>query len=138
MFQAADIALKYIQDMHTNQYLLARARIRIMQGLYLDATSSLDELLSKNPDHLEAQVMRGHAFFLHGNLFDSEESYISALRLKPSLKDPNLQERLGIVYVRRKAWKDARTVFLKCCKERVSTTSWIYLGLSLLRLGELS
>lgn len=82
--------------------------------------------------------MRGHAFFLHGNLFDSEESYIKALRLNPLLKDPVLQERLGIVYAKRKAWKDAKTVFLKCCKERVSTTSWIYLGLSLLRLGELA
>lgn len=81
--------------------------------------------------------MRGHAFFLHGNLFDSEESYIKALRLKPTLKDHVLQERLGIVYARRKAWKDAKIVFLKCCKERVSTTSWMYLGLSLLRSGEL-
>ena len=32
----------------------------------------------------------------------------------------------------------AKTVFLKCCKERVSTTSWFYLGLSLLRVGELA
>lgn len=29
-------------------------------------------------------------------------------------------------------------MFLKCCRERVSTTSWIYLGLSLLRTGELA
>lgn len=42
------------------------------------------------------------------------------------------------MYAKRKAWKDARTVFLKCCKERVSTNSWFYLGLSMLRLGELS
>lgn len=81
--------------------------------------------------------MRGHAYFLANNLFDSEESYIKALRLKPTPKDPILQERLGIVYARRKAWKDARVVFLKNCKEFTSTTSWMYLGLSLLRLGEL-
>ena len=108
-----------------------------MQGEYLDATTALDEMLAKNGDNLEGQIMRGHAFFLHGNLFDSEESYIKALRIKKDLNDPVVQERLGIVYARRKAWKDARTVFLKCCKERVSTTSWIYLGLSLLRLNEL-
>lgn len=29
-------------------------------------------------------------------------------------------------------------MFLKCCKEMVSTTSWIYLGMSLLRVGELA
>lgn len=58
-----------------------------MQGQYLEATAALDELLPKNPDNLDAWIMRGHAFFLHGNLFDSEESYIKALRLKPNLKD---------------------------------------------------
>jgi len=42
------------------------------------------------------------------------------------------------VYARRKAWKDAKVVFAKCCKEFTSTTSWMYLGLSLLRLGELN
>jgi Tfp pilus assembly protein PilF len=61
-----------------------------MQGKYLEATSSLDELLPRNQDNLDAWIMRGHAFFLHGNLFDSEESYIHALRLKPGLKDPVL------------------------------------------------
>ena len=52
-----------------------------MQGRYIEATAALDEMLPKNQDNLEAWVMRGHAFFLHGNLFDSEESYIKALRL---------------------------------------------------------
>lgn len=136
LYKAADIALSYIQDTHSNQYLLTKARTRIMQGQYLEATYAIDEMLPKSQDNVDAWVMRGHAFFLHGNLFDSEESYIRALRIKPNLNDPIVQERLGIIYAKRKAWKDARTVFLKCCKERVSTTSWIYLGLSLLRLQE--
>lgn len=108
-----------------------------MQGEYLEATAALDEMLPRAPNNIEAWVMRGHAFYKANNLFDSEESYIKALRINQQLKDPVLQERLGIVYAKRKAWRDAKTVFLKCCKERVSTTSWFYLGLSLLRLGEL-
>ena len=71
------------------------------------------------------------------NLFDSEESYINALRIKPAPQDKLLAERLGIVYAKRKSWKDSKTVFMKVCKERVSTNAWFYLGLSLLRLGEL-
>lgn len=71
------------------------------------------------------------------NLFDSEECYINALRLKPTPDDPTLNTRLGIVYARRKSWKDAKTVFNKICKQRVSTQAWFYLGQSLLRLGEL-
>ena len=61
--------------------------------------------------HQQGWVLRGHAYFLNGNLFDSEESYIRALRIKPAPRDPVLQERLGIVYARRKAWKDAKIVF---------------------------
>lgn len=138
LYGAADTALNEIKDQHSNQYLLTKAKVRIMQQKYLEATAALDEMLAKNKDNVDAHIMRGHAYFLHGNLFDSEESYIAALRLKPGLKNQEVQERLGIVYARRKAWKDAKTVFLKCCKERVSTTSWYYLGLSLLRLGEYS
>jgi len=75
------------------------------------------------------------------NLFDSEESYINALRIKTpkgtQLKDNILEIRLGIIYAMRRSWKDAKTVFLKVCKDRMSTTAWIYLGLSFIRLGEL-
>ena len=109
-----------------------------MQGNYQDAEISLKRLLDSDPKNQKAWILRGHSFYLNNNLFDSEESYIKALRIKPVPKDPLLQERLGIVYAKRKAWKDARIVFMKCCKEFTSTTSWIYLGLSLLRLGELA
>lgn len=76
------------------------------------------------------------------NLFDSEESYINALRIKPAagkpaLKDNVLEMRLGIIYAMRRSWKDAKTVFMKVCKDRMSTTAWIFLGLSFVRLGEL-
>jgi len=57
---------------------------------YLEATAALDEMLPKNAENHEAWIMRGHAFFEHGNLFDSEESYIRAYRLKPNIKDPIL------------------------------------------------
>jgi len=83
-------------------------------------------------------VLRGHAFYCMNNLFDSEESYINALRIKPAPQDRLLAERLGIVYAKRKSWKDAKTVFNKVCKERTSTNAWFYLGLSLVRLGELA
>ena len=49
-----------------------------------------------------------------------------------------------MVYAKRKSWKDAKVVFLKCCKSGASgeftpsTTAWLYLGLSCLRLNELT
>lgn len=120
LFKSADMTLEYIQDKHSNQYLLTKARIRIMQKSYDEATIALDELLEKNKDNVEAWIMRGHAYYFGGNMFDSEESFINAIRLQPNLKDQTLQMYLGMVYIKRKAWKDARTVFLKCVKEQTS------------------
>ena len=46
IYGTADTALKFIRDEHTNQYLMTKAKIRIKQSEYLDATAALDELLS--------------------------------------------------------------------------------------------
>lgn len=138
MFEAADISLGYIQDIHSNQYLMSKAKIRLLQKKYGETTAALDELLQKTPNNVEAWVMRGHAFFLANNLFDSEESYIRAIRLNQSISDSRLQERLGNIYAKRKSWNDAKTVYLKCCKEKTSTIAWLYLGWSCIKLGDLN
>jgi tetratricopeptide (TPR) repeat protein len=134
----ADTALSKCIDKHSIRYLFTAAKVRMHQERFSEAAACLDELISKQKDHLEAWVLRGHAYYFNDNLFDSEESYIKALRLNPHLDDKILQERLGIVYIKRKAWKDARTVFLKCCKETTRFVSWAYLGYCLLKLGELA
>ena len=116
---------------------MTKAQIRVLQTEYKEATEALDRLLEQNPNDQKAWILRGHAFFLLDNLFDSEESYINAIRIKPAPKDPILQERLGIVYAKRQSWTDAKIVFLKVCKEKISTNAWYFLGLALLRLNEL-
>mmetsp|Transcript_36230 Transcript_36230/g.26878 ORF Transcript_36230/g.26878 Transcript_36230/m.26878 type:complete len:289 (+) Transcript_36230:478-1344(+) len=137
IYGVADLALEYVNDKQTERYLVSLSKIRVLQKRFTEAVEALDILLAKEPKNQKAWILRGHTYYKANNLFDSEESYIKALRIKPFPKDNVLQERLGIVYAKRKAWKDARVVFFKCCKEFTSTTSWLYLGLSLLRLGEL-
>jgi len=61
---------------------MTKAKIRIFQEKYTEATDALDKLLEANPSDQKAWILRGHAFFLLNNLFDSEESYINALRIK--------------------------------------------------------
>lgn len=120
---------------------MTKAQICINHKEYQEAANALDILLEQNPQDQKAWILRGHAYYLMKNLFDSEESYINALRIKTpkgaQLKDNILEIRLGIIYALRRSWKDAKTVFLKVCKDRMSTTAWIYLGLSFIRLGEL-
>jgi cytochrome c-type biogenesis protein CcmH/NrfG len=61
---------------------MTKAQICIAHEDYEDATEALDLLLVSHPQDQKAWIMRGHAFYLLKNLFDSEESYINALRIK--------------------------------------------------------
>ena len=40
------------------------------------------------------------------------------------------------MYIERKAWRDAKTVFVKCTKENHTTNSWFNLGIACLRLHQ--
>jgi tetratricopeptide (TPR) repeat protein len=141
VFDLADQALAYVGDRSTERFLVTLSKVRTLQKRYLEGVAALDQILERDPKNQNAWVLRGHAYYLNGNLFDSEESYIRAMRIKNGLKDPVVQERLGVTYAKRKAWKDARVVFMKCCKNAntenpPSTTAWLYLGISCLRLGD--
>lgn len=138
VFNVAGQVLDYVQDKGSARYLMAKAQISVLQKSYKVATEALDKLLAANPNDQKAWILRGHAFYCMNNLFDSEESYINALRIKPAPQDKLLAERLGIVYAKRKSWKDAKTVFMKVCREKMSTNAWFCLGLSLVRLNELA
>lgn len=87
LFNLADQALKNIKDLTTERYLVTLSKVRTLQGRYLEGVAALDQVLDRDPKNQAAWVLRGHAYFLNGNLFDSEESYIKALRIKPVPKD---------------------------------------------------
>jgi tetratricopeptide (TPR) repeat protein len=128
--------LKYIQNQDSDKYCLEYARVCHQQRKYENAVESLDNILNKNPNHAAALVLRGDTYFDDGNIFDSEESYIKFIQ-NCNLKDAdsktkyyNILERLGIVYIERRAWKDAKTVFLKCTEENTTTNGWLNLGIA--------
>jgi len=82
VFNVADIGLESIVDKNSVRYLYAQSKIRVLQNRYADATKLLDQLLKISPQDMDGWTLRGHAFYLMGNLFDSEESYINALRIR--------------------------------------------------------
>jgi tetratricopeptide (TPR) repeat protein len=130
--------MEYMQDKESQLFYMTKVRCLLAQHEGQEAVEAATKLLQLDETNQKAWILKGHSYFIKGNLFDSDECYIRALQLKPTPKCQVLQERLGLVYARRKAWKDSKIVFLKCCKEFTSTTSWIYLGLSMLRLGEMA
>jgi tetratricopeptide (TPR) repeat protein len=132
--------LKYIQNKEGDRFYLELSRVKHQEHEYKDAITSVDKVLSKSTNNPEALILRGDIYFDEGNIFDSEESYISFIQ-NFSTKDAespekyyNILERLGIVYVERRAWQDAKTVFLRWVQEYNTTNGWLNLGISCLRL----
>ena len=52
LLKMGDIALRSIIDKHSVKYLLTKAKIKIDQKQYSEATTALDELLSKQKDNV--------------------------------------------------------------------------------------
>ena len=136
----ASSLLKYIQNQDSERFKIEFARVKHQEHSYMEAIESLDKILSKNGDHPEALILRGDSYFDEGNIFESEESYIkfiqthTAKEAESTQKYYNILERLGIVYIERRAWEDAKTVFLRCTAENNTTNAWLSLGISCLRL----
>ena len=123
------------------EYKIQQAKISLFFKNYDDAINICDEILKKEESNYLAWILRGNAYYYKKNLFDSEESYIKGIKYKPrnSKFDIKMLARLGIIYIGRKTWSDAKTVFLHILKESTyHSFAWRYLGLALTNLGEYS
>ena len=123
------------------EYKLQQAKIFLFFKDYSQTISICDDILKQEEENYFAWILRGHAFYFKKNLFDSEESYIKGIKYKPrnSKFDIKMLTRLGIIYIGRKTWNDAKTVFLHILKESTyHSFAWRYLGLALTNLEEYS
>ena len=127
------------QAKNTSEFKLAKAKICLFFKRNDEVIQLCNEILAKEEQNYDAWLLRGHAYYFKNNLFDSEESYIKAIKYKKKeIKfDIQMLTRLGIVYIKRKTWSDAKVVFLQILKDSVyHSFAWRYLGLSLTNLEE--
>ena len=123
----------------TIEFKLAKSKICLFFKRNDEVISLCNEILKRDEKNYLAWILRGHAYYFKNNLFDSEESYIKGIKFKDkkSKFDIKMLTRLGIIYIRRKTWNDAKVVFLHILKDSVyHSFAWRYLGLALTHLGE--
>ena len=140
-YEISEKLLKFINEENQNtiQFKLAEAEIRLAFKDNDKVIELCDDILNQDEKNYQAWTLRGHAFYHLNNLFDSEESYVKGIKSKPqNIKfDIKMLTRLGIIYIRRKTWNDAKTVFMHILKDSVlHSFAWRYLGLALTRLNE--
>jgi tetratricopeptide (TPR) repeat protein len=139
--EISDKLLEFIDEegKNTIEFKLAKSKICLFFKKNDDVISLCDEILEVDDKNYLAWVLRGHAYYFKNNLFDSEESYIKGIKYKEksSKFDIKMLTRLGIIYIRRKTWSDAKVLFLQILKDSVyHSFAWRYLGLALTNLGE--
>jgi len=139
-FEVSEKLLEFVSNKNSIKYLIEQAKILSFKREYDQVITLCDEILQKEKINYISWILRGNAFFFKQNIFDSEESYVKAIRCKPDRTerfDVKMLYRLGLVYVKRKTWADAKTVFLQILKESTQYGfAWRYLGLAYMRLGE--
>ena len=142
-YEISNKLLEFIDEVGKNtiEYKIQQVKISLFFKDYDKAISICDNIIKENKEYYLAWILRGHAFYFKKNLFDSEESYIKGIKFKPrnSKFDIKMLARLGIIYIGRKTWNDAKTVFLHILKESsLHSFAWRYLGLALTNLEEYS
>jgi tetratricopeptide (TPR) repeat protein len=127
-------------DKSSTKYKLECAKILLTKKDYNKVIKIADEILSTEKTNYTAWILRGNAYYFKNNIFDSEESFVKAIRTKPDKSnkfDVKMLFRLGMTYIRRETWGDAKTVFFQILKDNPSYSfAWRYLGYSLMKLGE--
>lgn len=83
MVRTSNELLKYIQQKDQEEFKMTFSKIQYLEGQYDETIKMLQELLKQNPLNMEAFKLKGHAHFLDGNIFDSDESYITYLKNCP-------------------------------------------------------
>ena len=130
----------HIIDKSSTKFKLECAKILLIKKDYDKVIKIVDEILLTEKTNYTAWALRGNAYYFKNNIFDSEESYVKAIRTKPDKSkkyDVNMLFRLGMTYIRRETWGDAKTVFFQILKDNPGYSfAWRYLGYSLMKLGE--
>lgn len=84
-------------------------------------------------------MLKADICFIAERLFESEEVFLKVIKMKPNApKTFAIYLRLGNIYLIRKAWEDAKSIFLKACELKSnSSLSWLGLGRAHLNFGEI-
>jgi tetratricopeptide (TPR) repeat protein len=138
IYEASDKILDYIANKASTKYLIERSKIYLAKQEYDKVIEITNEIIGREKPNYTAYLLRGNAYYFKKNIFDSEESYVKAIRFKSEGQyNITMLYRLGMTYIKRKTWSDAKTVFQHILKDNPGYAfAWRYLGLAYMRLGE--
>eukprot|EP00826_Nyctotherus_ovalis_P022722 TRINITY_DN1755_c0_g1_i7.p1 TRINITY_DN1755_c0_g1~~TRINITY_DN1755_c0_g1_i7.p1 ORF type:complete len:889 (-),score=345.58 TRINITY_DN1755_c0_g1_i7:148-2814(-) len=130
-------ALGYLQNKDNSKYLFIAAQCKFLNKDYEGALILLSTLLEREPRNQRALKYKANIYFLRGEYAFAETLYIKCIMTRPPPKSLTLYKNLGLSFLMRKMWAEAKVAFFKCCEDptMATATAWKLLGISYLRLN---
>ncbi|XP_049323581.1 cilia- and flagella-associated protein 70 isoform X1 [Astyanax mexicanus] len=120
-------------------YYLSLAHLQFLQGQYSSAEISLQEALTDHFQNPDAWALCGHLYYLMKDNKQAVKCYERTLDFVTDSSDPHpVYLRLASIYLQNREYEKAKSTYLRACRSSPSCRTWLGLGISCYRLGEMT
>uniref|UniRef100_W5LHU0 Cilia and flagella associated protein 70 n=1 Tax=Astyanax mexicanus TaxID=7994 RepID=W5LHU0_ASTMX len=120
-------------------YDLSLAHLQFLQGQYSSAEISLQEALTDHFQNPDAWALCGHLYYLMKDNKQAVKCYERTLDFVTDSSDPHpVYLRLASIYLQNREYEKAKSTYLRACRSSPSCRTWLGLGISCYRLGEMT
>ncbi|KAL5008723.1 hypothetical protein ScPMuIL_014304 [Solemya velum] len=120
-------------------YHIAYARLKLQKHELDEAEESLNEAMQFDHQNPDAWALMGHVKYMAGDTDSARECYEHTISfIADATETHSIYLRLASIYLQDGKFQDAKKTFLMACKRSPSCVSWLGVGISCYRLGELA
>lgn len=121
------------------EYFVVLGRLRIQQKNFIEAEENLKQATVLRHENPDAWGLMGHLFYLTSRTEEAQDCYERTLVYTTEASDMHaIYLRLASIYLEKGEFEKAKTTFLKACIRSPSCVSWLGVGISCYRLGDLA
>ena len=133
----ASETLELIADTESPKVVKTKAKIMFGERKYEQVLEIIEEYLDDNKFDVDAIKLFADAYFLLNRYDESEKAFLRAVRR--GANESLVKKKLGLIYIRVKKWREARTVFDDYCNNvnAKCAYAWRYLGMSAWKLRDI-
>ncbi|XP_063689121.1 cilia- and flagella-associated protein 70-like isoform X2 [Bolinopsis microptera] len=121
------------------EYYLLLAKLHMAKGELTEAESYVKQATVLNHTNPAGWALLGHILYLGGESKGARDNYERTLSYETPAPDTHsIRLRLASIYLQLQQYGAAKQMFLLACRDSPSCITWLGVGISCYRLGELS
>ena len=123
----------------TIEFKNEQAKVLLFRKDYERVIELCNDIIKQKKLSYETYIIKGHALYYLNRYQEAQETYIKAIRFKPTEKtfDIEMLVKLGLIYIKEEKWYDAKVIFKQILKyDPEASYAYRYLGFALTQLSE--